>query len=66
MADLGDQENGKDRGWRRPLRSFVAWVENDCILTRRSKEERSALEIRTFFVSTIGAAHRGQMTIDLA
>ena len=23
MADLGEQDNGKDRGWRKPLRSFL-------------------------------------------
>jgi hypothetical protein len=33
MADLGQEENVKDRGWRKPLRSFAAWVENDDILT---------------------------------
>jgi hypothetical protein len=56
MADLGQQEDGKDRGWRKPLRSFVNWVGSDDILTGFAREESSAPEIRTFFVSTIGAA----------
>ncbi len=56
MADRGQEGNGRDRGWRKPLRSFAAWVENDDILTGFSKEESSAPEIRMFFVSTIGAA----------
>lgn len=56
MADLGREENSKDRGRRKPLRSFLAWVENDDVLTGFSREESSAPEIRTFFLSTIGAA----------
>lgn len=56
MADSGHEENGKDRGWRKPLRSFISWVANDDLLTGFSKEVSSAPEIRTFFVSTIGAA----------
>jgi hypothetical protein len=56
MAGRDDQENRKDRGRRKPLRSFVSWVANDDILTGFSKEESSAPEIRTFFLSTIGAA----------
>ena len=42
MADLGQEENGKDRCWRKLLRSFAAWVENDDLLTGFSKEESSA------------------------
>ena len=56
MADLDQQENGRDRGWRKPLRSFANWVRSDDILTGFAREESSAPEIRTFFVSTIGAA----------
>ncbi|MGB5433119.1 MAG: hypothetical protein WBO21_08915, partial [Acidimicrobiia bacterium] len=56
MADQGQDENGKDRGWRKPLRSFASWAESDDILTGFSKEESTAPETRTFFVSTIGAA----------
>ena len=56
MADVGHEENGKDRGWRKPLRSFASWVANDDLLTGFSREVSSAPEIRTFFVSTIGAA----------
>ena len=56
MADPGREEDGEDRGRRKPLRSFAAWVQNDEILTGFSKEESSAPEIRTFFLSTIAAA----------
>ena len=56
MADLGQEENGRDRGWRRPLRSLAAWVKNDDILTGFSSEQDSAPEVRTFLISTIGAA----------
>ena len=56
MADPSRTDDGKDRSWRKPLRSFAAWVENDDLLPGFSKEESSAPEIRTFTVSTIGAA----------
>jgi hypothetical protein len=38
MADLGQEENGKDRGWRKPLRSSTSWVTGDDILTGFSSE----------------------------
>ena len=55
MADLDQQGTGRDRGWRKPLRSFAARIRNDDILTGFQRDEASAPEIRTFFVSTIGA-----------
>jgi len=42
MADLGQEANGKDRGWRKPLRSFTPWGTNDDILTGFETEERGA------------------------
>lgn len=56
MADRGREENGKDRGWRKPLRSFAAWVTSDDILTGFSSEQDRAPEVRTFLISTMGAA----------
>ena len=56
MAEPGHKEAGKDRGWRRPLRSFAMRVKNDDLLTGFSREASTAPETRSFFVSTIGAA----------
>ena len=56
MADVGQDPNKEDRGWRKPLRSFTSWIATDDVLTGFAKEESSAPEIRTFFVSTIAAA----------
>jgi hypothetical protein len=55
MAEPEANDDGTDRGWRKPLRFVSAWVTNDDILTGFQRDEASAPEIRTFFVSTIGA-----------
>ena len=56
MADPGRTDDGRDRGRRRPLRSFAMRVKNDDLLTGFSREASTAPETRSFFVSTIGAA----------
>lgn len=50
MAEPGHKEAGKDRSWRRPLRSFAMRVKNDDLLTGFSREASTAPETRSFFV----------------
>jgi hypothetical protein len=56
MAEPETNDDGTDRGWRKPLRSASNWVSSDELLTGFTASESRAPEIRTFFVSTIGAA----------
>jgi hypothetical protein len=56
MAHPGRTTDGKDRVRRKPLRFFMSWVRNDDLLSGFEREESRAPGIRSFFVSTIGAA----------
>jgi hypothetical protein len=56
MAEPESSEDGRDRAWRRLLRSARCWISSDELLTGFTATESRAPEIRTFFVSTISAA----------
>ncbi len=56
MTEPEPSKDGTERSWLTPLRSAWSWLSSDDILTGFAGSESRAPEIRTFFVSTIGAA----------
>lgn len=55
MADLGHTDDGRDRGRRKPLRSFAMRAKDDDLLKGFSVEGSTVPENRPPFVSTIGS-----------
>lgn len=56
MDEFEANDRGTERGWRRPLRFVRSQLSSDELLTGFAATESRVPEIRTFFVSTIGAA----------